>query len=373
MYVSIFFIVIETLFFACEARFAQVYIAVGLCFLFPVSLSMALSPIPSKLSNMQVFGITLATALAMMPQDRHLDCVELWAGVATISRAASQEGMEAVAMDITRIPGETDRKGPRTENILLKDGFMNALFSVLCLRPGGLLWMAPVCSSFVYMNSSNCKRTKQNPAGDTGYGPVRDGNRMALIAAFLYAIAMLIGAKPIIEQPAGSVMFSFAPLKKVIEIFQGTSTTCARCAFTPGVNYGKRFLKRYKFVGGSWVKPLHTRCTCPKCPGGQQHASMVTIGKKGDVTGKQKALKESQSYPTKLGEFVVHTVLSDQEPAVPCSLSSFSLSSQWKKPQAGGDLEVSNKAKRAKSGDLEVSNKAKRAKSHTSGWKRPVV
>ena len=79
-----------------------------------------------------------------------------------------------------------------------------------------------------------------------------------------------------------------------------------------------------------------------------------------------------QSYPTKLGEFVVHTVLSDQEPAVPCSLSSFSLSLQWKKPQAG-DLEVSNKAKRAKSGDLEVSNKAKRAKSHTSGWKRPVL
>ena len=62
------------------------------------------------------------------------------------------------------------------------------------------------------MNSSNCKRSKRNPAGDTGYGPVRDGNRMATIAAFLYAIAMLIGAKPIIEQPAGSVMFSFAPL-----------------------------------------------------------------------------------------------------------------------------------------------------------------
>ena len=57
------------------------------------------------------FGITLATALAMMPQDRHLDCVELWAGVATISRAASQEGMEAVAMDITRIPGKQIGKG----------------------------------------------------------------------------------------------------------------------------------------------------------------------------------------------------------------------------------------------------------------------
>ena len=81
----------------------------------------------------------------------------------------------------------------------------------------------------------------------------------------------------------------------MIEIFEGVSATCARCSFTPAVDYGKRFLKRYKFVGGSWVKPLHTKCTCPKCPGGQQHASLVKIGKKGDVTGKQKALKESQS------------------------------------------------------------------------------
>ena len=72
---------------------------------------MAQSCVPAKLGKMQVFGITLAAALAMMPKDRHLDCVELWA-VATISRAASVEGMESVAMDIRRIPGETDKAGP---------------------------------------------------------------------------------------------------------------------------------------------------------------------------------------------------------------------------------------------------------------------
>ena len=294
------FIVIATLFFVCAARFAQLlrysfkpFFAVP-CFLVTGSQPMAQSCVPAKLGKMQVFGVTLAAALAMMPKDRHLDCVELWAGVATISRAASVEGMESVAMDIRRIPGETDKAGPGTENILLREGFMKALSTVLCLRPKGLLWMAPVCSSFVFMNSSNCKRTKQNPAGNTGYGPVREGNRMATIAAFLYAVAMLIGAKPIIEQPAGSIMFSFSPLKRVIDVFEGVSTTCARCAFTPAVDYGKRFLKRYKFVGGSWVKPLHTKCLCPKCPGGQQHASMVTIGQKGDVTGMQAPGSERQ-------------------------------------------------------------------------------
>ena len=81
-------------------------------------------------------------------------------------------------MDINRIPGETDKKGHGTENILPREGFMKALSTALCLRPNGLLRMAPVCSSFVFMNSSDCKRTKQNPAGNTGYGPVRDGNSL---------------------------------------------------------------------------------------------------------------------------------------------------------------------------------------------------
>ena len=99
---------------------------------------------------------------------------------------------------------------------------------------------------------------------------------------------------------------------------------------------------------------------------------MVTIGKKGDVTGKQKALKESQSYPTNLGNL---WSTQSYQTGTCCSLFAvfvFTVFAVEEAP-AGGDLEVSNKAKRAKSGDLEVSNKAKRAKSHTSGWKRPVV
>ena len=306
---------------------------------------------------MSVFGVTLAMALSMMPAERDLSCVELWAGVGSIARAAGSEGMDVIAMDINRIPGETNVSGPKTENILLKQGFMSALRTVLRLRPSGLLWMAPVCSSFVFMNSSNCKRTKENPAGNTAYGPVKDGNRVALIAAFFYALAMLIGCKPVMEQPSGSMMFRLPIVAKVVAEFKAKSATCVRCAFTPGMKYGTRFLKRYKFVGQDWVKHLHTKCTCPD----KKHVSMVSVGRKGDINGNLKALKESQSYPPKLGEFVVNKWMEETADPVHCGSVRFPVpSSSWKRP-AAGDTDVPTK--KAKTG----------AQSSSSSWKRPTA
>ena len=312
----------------------------------------ALPSVPPKLRSMQVFGVTLAMALSMIPVNRDLSCVELWAGVASIAKAASAEGMESLAMDLRRVPGQTDVAGPCCENILLKDGFKNALFAVLRLRPKGLLWMAPVCSSFVWMNSSNCKRSKQNPEGNTAYGPVKDGNRMAMIAAFFYALAMLMDVSPVMEQPSGSMMFRLPLVAKVVEEFKACSSTCVRCAFTPGVRFGTRFLKRYKFMGQDWVKTLHTKCNCP----GRKHSSMVRIGKRGDVTGDQMALKESQAYPPKLGAFVVKRFMKTMGEQT----SAVSPSSSWKRPAPATTAKPTKQMKI-------------RSTSLTSSWKRPAA
>ena len=74
---------------------------------------MAPPTVPPGLRKMSVFGVTLAMALSMMPAERDLSCVELWAGVGSIARAAGSEGMDVIAMDINRIPGETNVSGPR--------------------------------------------------------------------------------------------------------------------------------------------------------------------------------------------------------------------------------------------------------------------
>lgn len=101
-------------------------------------------------------------------------------------------------------------------------GFTNAVKLVMRLRPGGLLWMATVCSSFVFANSSNTHRNLNNPEarhcnsmnimqrcqqprttiqlyldgqGDETYEPVAQGNLMAKIAAWLMVLATSRGVK----------------------------------------------------------------------------------------------------------------------------------------------------------------------------------
>ena len=71
------------------------------------------------------------------------------------------------------------------------------------LKPGGLLWEAVVCSSFVFANSSSTKRSVTNPYGDTEYEQVSKGNMMADIAAFFMALTNSRGVEVCLENPAG--------------------------------------------------------------------------------------------------------------------------------------------------------------------------
>lgn len=54
-----------------------------------------------------------------------------------------QEQRDAVPMDINF--------HPENQNIMTDIGFSNMLYQVLNLKPGGGLWAAPVCSTWVYM------------------------------------------------------------------------------------------------------------------------------------------------------------------------------------------------------------------------------
>jgi hypothetical protein len=63
------------------------------------------------------------------------------------------------------------------------------------LKPGGLLWEAVVCSSFVFANSSNTKRPVNNPYGDKEFEQVVNGNLMADIASFFWLSPAAAGSK----------------------------------------------------------------------------------------------------------------------------------------------------------------------------------
>ena len=130
-----------------------------------------------------MFGLTVSSVLDSASEQRDLDVVELWSGSEAIVSAAQASGFTAMPFDKFRIRGVTDSDDPdTTEDILLAAGFRRALSLVLRLRPGGLLWMAPVCSSWIFLNLRCTQRTKVGGPrfrGNLRYLPVRQGNLMA--------------------------------------------------------------------------------------------------------------------------------------------------------------------------------------------------
>ena len=174
------------------------------------------------------------------------------------------------------------------------------------LKEGGLLWQAPVCSSFVFANSSNCKRTIDNPYGDEGYEAVVQGNHMAMCAAFLMALACARNVEVAIENPVSSQIFRFPPLAKVLQELKVSYHITDACAFS-SKPFGKRFLKTFKIAAtGPWAERMVKRCRCA----GGLHLALMTTGENGSVTG-TKALKESQAYPPRLGKAVISAWLTN--------------------------------------------------------------
>lgn len=191
--------------------------------------------------GLTLFGLNVQHVLespAWQPMRRDLDVLEVWSGCASIARAASKRGLQAEAFDKINSP---------SQDILTAVGFSNVVRMSMRLRVGGLLAMAPVCKSFGFANVRNTKRKRDNVQGDTEYAPVRDGNAMALAAAFLFNIAVQRGVRTSIENPAGSMMFSF--LKPYYTHLPNLATVIVdRCAFADDPD-GQRCKKPYKFLG----------------------------------------------------------------------------------------------------------------------------
>lgn len=268
--------------------------------------------------TLSVFGLTVRDVLQssrFAPQARDLSVAELWSGVGAVKKAAEQEGLNTVAYDKNKAQAQGPvamGQGPRSqvfsrasEDILTEEGFHNALGITMRLKVGGLLWMAPVCSSFLFLNLANTKRKRiSGYTGDSKYPAVAEGNMMAKIAAFLFTVAWARLVEAVIENPASSLIFKYAPVRNTLQTLTVYFAVCARCRFSEEA-YGKRCKKPYKFAAtGDWVRNLQFSCRCP----GHRHATLSTsIVKNGKrhITGILPALRRSAAYPFPLGQAIV--------------------------------------------------------------------
>lgn len=132
-----------------------------------------------------------------------LDFVEVFAGDQSISRGMRMLGYRGLSLD--------QRYDP-SHNVLCPVGLMVLLHAVLNVRPGGVLWAAPPCSTWVWMSRFSSGRYL-HVAGDPRSEYVRGQNALVERLLFVLEVAMARGVWWIIEQPASTLMFRHAPFE----------------------------------------------------------------------------------------------------------------------------------------------------------------
>jgi len=271
-----------------------------------VSSGVMLPPAAWKLcQTFLVHGLTVAAVLSSdewmhLPCD--LDCVEIFAGVGSIAAAAAEKGLRSATYDKLRIPGITEQ----TEDITTLQGFRGAIALVLRLVSHGLLWLAPDCSSWGFMNCSRCKRSEDNGyIGDVTYSKVVTGNAITESSVFLTLLAAARGVEAALENPGGSAFFKYGPVVEMEHALGMVAACTYRCAFSVAP-FGKRIKKKYNFLAtSSWIRGVFAACRCP----GNLHLPLTSkrISKNGRVqtNGIKTRLLESGAYPIALGQRVV--------------------------------------------------------------------
>ena len=82
---------------------------------------------------------------------RDLDSAEIFAGKMAITKASWALGLNNTGYDKVL---DTE------QNIITKRGFKIALRLILRVKPGGSVWFAPECKTWVFLNSAGNKRTE---------------------------------------------------------------------------------------------------------------------------------------------------------------------------------------------------------------------
>lgn len=255
-----------------------------------------------------------------LQQRRGLDCVELFSGQGELHKAFARAGYRARGFDVRQHPDE---------DICRLAGLRAAAALVRRLRPGGLLWLAPPCSSWVWISSSWHKRTPQQPWGRSGIPEIRDANSTAVAVGALMRLGASRGAQVFLEQPKDSVMHHCPPIAKAIAMTGCASVVTHLGAFGGPIPKPLRLWSNCRLLGslrrdlprGLWhggSAPAGGDCaqqggSAPATPWRQQGGSAPATSRRshpyytvdvcGAVTGRP-ALAETAAYAVQFGETV---------------------------------------------------------------------
>ena len=310
--------------------------------------------VPSEITRM--IPVSVLEILQCVHKDlwvlRNIHVADYFAGKSRIARWSELLGLTTVAID---------RDHSEHLDLCSDEGLATAICTLLRVREGGLCFMGPQCSSWVWLSRSTTKRSAADPDGDVNLPTVKEGNHLNKVVALLVTIAGLAGVSWVIEQPGSSLFFHTQIMRSVIsEVnpfqrwlslrrwghFSKKSTVLVGVAAFLS-NMGKELSKQAKKRGcgkaskasakkaereaSSMVKPKakakarapdaksRARKAKAKDPSSDQfEISDKLVTRKKDkngkikVTGNQKALKKSQVYPPSFALDIVRSHWRDE-------------------------------------------------------------
>ena len=220
-----------------------------------------------------------------------LDGIEFFAGKRAVTKAMQRRGIKAV-------PFERDLS--KKMDLCTAAGFGLALQLMIRLMPSGIIWLAPVCSSWVWVNRSTAGRNPVHALGRVDLPHVAEGNMQASRAVALILIATYKGCAWILEQPLSSYLEYHPRFQALLGAIKVYSVVVHLGA------YKAKSMKTVRLYSNMpWVRHLRRAV-----PAGTifEDAGQVTV-KYTDKRGAQRVkggpkLKASQSYPVDFGNAV---------------------------------------------------------------------
>lgn len=144
-----------------------------------------------------------------------LDFVEFFAGQQAVSNAMKDAALVAAVFEL--------KLDPIGQNMLTDLGFANAMNLCLSLKPGAGCLMAPVCSTWTFMNRGTSKRSLACPYGNTAVQSVQEGNTMVARCVLLLLLLASRGCWWVLEQPQGSLMQEHPALQHLMSVMTVTT------------------------------------------------------------------------------------------------------------------------------------------------------
>ena len=250
-----------------------------------------------------------ALYLALMgPLYRH--CGEVFCGCGRMVTVLQAQGLVGFFMDIAL---------SSKHNVLTDTGKITLVQYLLTVLPYGCVWFGLPCATWVWISRGHTLLSAKRVAGDTLREDVRGANAMVAFCCRLWDLLVLRHVYYIVEQPATSIVWKYAPFQRHVRRRPKIGTTKLHAQFLWLGHFGHLLHKATHLVGVfPGLKSIKTKRSRAIAPGKVgmfwEHASIRTEGpRKGTyrVQGVKKAgksLSDSGKYPIKFCKFMASLI-----------------------------------------------------------------